>query len=356
MVPALVALIESTVADDSHWEIQAHSNLLRHKALMRLYELEPDQARGLLIKEIKRPGAIIVDPDLLAILPPGPLPEVDDALTKNLEAEHTFTAASLLPRFASPAIYRRVKEVYLQRAGRWDCVTGADLLAYLVRANPAHATQLVEEALDTREKTQCYRTLLGSIAQQYFEPSLEALATARLNDPDGTRHVYFVATGRRKPGSFYGADLRAGTRNGKDEATSCAPIRSPVRTPTEGKPNSKGHSARHSVVRPAGWSPTKNSIACHTCVLPTAWARLAIKKTTVACGLWSLGCPVGTASGASKSDGTASTLLRMRRRKSHSYRKEPRFCGTLGLTYLVSGAQRSRWSVKRWRRLQANWR
>ncbi len=185
MMPALVPLIESTGGDDSPLETSVGGNLRRHKALMRLYELEPDQARGLLIKEIKRPGAIIVDGDLLGILPPGPLPEVDEALARNLEGEGTITAASLLHRFASAAIYGRIKNVYLQEAGRWGCTTAADLLAYLVRANPSDATGLVDEALDMRENTACYRTVLSSIAQRPFAPSLEELVIARLTDPDG---------------------------------------------------------------------------------------------------------------------------------------------------------------------------
>jgi hypothetical protein len=185
MVPVLVDLIDNTSADDSDWKRLAKNNLQRHKALVRLYELEPNQARRLLILEIQRPGAIIVDSDLLAILPPGPFPEVDEALAKNLEGEHTFTAASLLRRFGSPAIYERVKSVYRERAGRWNCATQADLLVYLVRANPSDAVPLVDQALEMRAYTACHRTVLSSVAGPSLGPSLQALVTARLTDPDG---------------------------------------------------------------------------------------------------------------------------------------------------------------------------
>ena len=182
MVPTLLAVIES-IADDSSFGTPGSGNLHRDRALLRLHELQPEQARKLLIEEIQRPGTIIVDADLLAILPPGPLPELDEALAKNLEGEHVFTAASFIERFASPAIYQRIKNVYLQRAGPWDCMTGADLLAYLVRANASDAIPLFTEVLDRRVTVGCHQMWLCRIAKSSFGPSLEALLIARLNDP-----------------------------------------------------------------------------------------------------------------------------------------------------------------------------
>lgn len=166
----------------------AYSPLPLDTALRRVLELAPDEGRSLILAELRRdrPRATL---DSLTLLPDRPIPELDDSLATRLEKSvdnlyDAELAAALVARYGSAAIYDRVRKVYGDKGGSWACDLQASMLAYFVRHHPEEGTQLVNHALDAREHTRCYRTVLSDVARVHMVAELERIAVARLDDED----------------------------------------------------------------------------------------------------------------------------------------------------------------------------
>ena len=155
-------------------------------AFRRVLELAPEEGHALILAELRRerPRATV---DSLTLLPDQAIPELDDSLATRLEESiHDLydaeLAAALVARYGSAAIYDRVRKVYGDKGGSWACDLQASMLAYFVRHDPKKGGQLVKQALDAREHTGCYRTVLSTVARVHMTAELERIAIERLDD------------------------------------------------------------------------------------------------------------------------------------------------------------------------------
>jgi hypothetical protein len=161
---------------------------MRDIALRRIYELAPDEARSIIIKEI-RSGRPRVSAAALEILPEKTLPELDETLAAQLEhlnADDEYDTlgsyATLVERYATDAIFPRVKAAFENRIGKLACAVQTPLLAYFLRVDIAFGLEALKQALAARKDTGCYRSELANVAQLYWHPEMEQLALAHLDD------------------------------------------------------------------------------------------------------------------------------------------------------------------------------
>jgi hypothetical protein len=171
-------------------EVNAYNSLhLSGAALLRWYELEPDEARDVIIQEIMRPKPRYTA-RILGILPDKTLPEVEQSLAENFakqgDAYAAENLASLLHRYATDAVLPQVLPVVDKYVGRWACATQAPILAYLLRVNPDIARPRIEAAVAARGAgySACNRTLLVELAALQQDPVLEEIAARSLDDED----------------------------------------------------------------------------------------------------------------------------------------------------------------------------
>lgn len=187
----------------------------RDVVLKRLYELSPSEGRQLILDEIRQANPR-VGIRALGLLPEKTLPELDGVIASHLEKslprEEEETAESadseeaekqmdasyersattevnsqLVERYASPAVFSRIKAAYTSiDANRWPCIPQAALLAYLLRADAATGKEMVKRAVAARNREQslCYLSVLMDVASRYMCPELEDIAVALLNDAD----------------------------------------------------------------------------------------------------------------------------------------------------------------------------
>jgi hypothetical protein len=158
-------------------------------ALRHWYELNPDEARPALIREVTRPrpryGA-----DVLGILPEETLPEAEQALAEHFVAEPASYAseniASLLHRYATAAVLPQVLPVVDEHVGKWACAVQAPALAYLLRVDPAAAKPRLEAAMAARGDgySACNQSLLLEVGALRPDPLLEEVAIHSLDDDD----------------------------------------------------------------------------------------------------------------------------------------------------------------------------
>jgi hypothetical protein len=172
----------------------AYSSLhLTAVALRRWYEIAPGEARPAILREILRPhprfGATV-----LGILPDKTLPDAENTLYENFAAvaddqgpyEVGGNIASLIQRYATPAILSRMLVVTDRNVGHWACMEQEPVLAYLLGADPVAARPRIEAGIAARggEFTACSHSLLGMVGQLHLDPVLNEIALRTLNDDD----------------------------------------------------------------------------------------------------------------------------------------------------------------------------
>lgn len=182
MLPALRRLIATAPPDAP----SAHDLALR-----RLAQLAPDEARPLILREIRRPraGATLTT---LGSLPDAELPELDDVLAANFEADPSVIRASLVHRYASRAIAPRILASAGNAIGRMPCDEQASILAYFLRVDEATRSSLLDRAMASRA-TGCW-TLLDRIAARRMTPAVQARAIADLDAPDADVVIAAIRT------------------------------------------------------------------------------------------------------------------------------------------------------------------
>ena len=190
MLPLLKRYAESYTDFPEMRDANAYQSLeLSASALKHWYELDPKGARSAFITEINRPRPRF-SAKVLGILADETLPEVDSAVAEHFAASHDLDGssnlASLIARYASDAILPQVTVRLDPRIGKWACAIQDPILAYVLRINPALARPRIEQAIAARGEqfSACNHGLFESIAEIRYDPVLEEIAIASLEDPD----------------------------------------------------------------------------------------------------------------------------------------------------------------------------
>jgi hypothetical protein len=170
-------------------------NPLLAAAVERLYELDTNRTRTLLLDEIRRP-----DPRLpyrtLAMLPDATLPELDATLLDRLRHNGGRPAEELIARYATNSILDPVKDFYAKRDAEMksrvttnpNIATPAcepPLVAYFLRVDPAWGEKVFRQSLAERSYTmgRCWLGIIGQTAVYNSGPMWERVAIDALQDP-----------------------------------------------------------------------------------------------------------------------------------------------------------------------------
>ena len=162
---------------------------IRTVALRRLYELDPEAGRKLILEEIRKPEPR-AGIQALGLLPEKTLPEIDEVLAANLEKARMHydldKICPLIERYATGAILPRVRAALERSHAQWTESIQAALLAYCLRVDPKVGGELLAAALADRGERQpdYYRRLLPAVAALRPDPEVEKVALAALDDPD----------------------------------------------------------------------------------------------------------------------------------------------------------------------------
>jgi len=161
---------------------------LRDMVLRRLYQLDPDEGRRLILEDIKR-AEPRGDTRVLGILPDREIRELDEPLATMLENElgsntgAPGTHLELVERYATAAILPRMKALYEGPLSSWTCV--AALPAYFLRVDPGYGEKALRAGMSGRNREQnCHQRMLESVARLQMSNIVERVAADHLNDPD----------------------------------------------------------------------------------------------------------------------------------------------------------------------------
>jgi hypothetical protein len=157
-------------------------------ALTHWYEIDPAEARPIVIQEILRPKPRF-DAHVLGLLPDKDLPEADEALAEHLRSQPDFEVrsniASLIHRYGTAAIEPEVLGYLDPVLGRGECAVQEALLAYLIKVDPEAARPRVETAVAARSPGNgCYHSVVPEVARLQNHPMLQEIALKGLDDSD----------------------------------------------------------------------------------------------------------------------------------------------------------------------------
>jgi hypothetical protein len=182
--PAMIPVLRDLYANPPSPRIDP---AIEDTALRRLYELAPDEARQILLAEIRHPTKNL-QWSTLAMLPDGALPELNDRLAARAEA-HDLDERLIL-RYATGDIVERVKRAYLQRNADLDrqklphCMS--PLVFYFLKYDPAFGERELRGNLSAAGGwPACYDIgfqFLG-LGRYAMSPALERLAIEYLASP-----------------------------------------------------------------------------------------------------------------------------------------------------------------------------
>ncbi|HEX7721608.1 MAG TPA: hypothetical protein VF397_05580 [Pyrinomonadaceae bacterium] len=152
-------------------------------AVLRIYQLAPDEGRQLILDEIKRPKLRVKIP-ILGLLPDKELPQLEDTIVERAISQDDETADALIARYVSAAALPRVRAGFENRIGELACANQASLISYFRRADQKFGLEMIRRALRSRKHTRCYPNVLTDAAGETITPEFEALAAEYLNDDD----------------------------------------------------------------------------------------------------------------------------------------------------------------------------
>jgi hypothetical protein len=161
--------------------LAADSALVWH----RLYELSPADGGERILREIREPRRRDIGIDVLGLLGEKDAPEIERLALSRLEAGSLDPRDFLLvERYASVRALPRLKTIYaLHASGRFACDPQAALLRYFLRVDPDHGAAALQAALAQRERTGCFKWLLGGVEEAVALPPVEPIAVEALDDP-----------------------------------------------------------------------------------------------------------------------------------------------------------------------------
>jgi hypothetical protein len=172
------------------------------KALQALARLAPDEARPIIIEDIRLDRPVYVPPphvaapnadfDAFTALPDHELPELDAVLRAKLPSEpvdgyRLEMTMRLIDRYATKALLPDVIRIYEKHEGHWQCRTQTAMLRYWIRCDPATGVEALGRALQRSGpgETGCYHRVLTEVLDPaWVDEALPLIVAATTNgDP-----------------------------------------------------------------------------------------------------------------------------------------------------------------------------
>jgi hypothetical protein len=190
-IPAMVAPLEKIARMPD-----TKSQPLRDLVLQCLYDLDPKAAGPVFLEEISHPhldnGMFTVKGETLGLLPDETLPQFDEMLAARLEQKESRTLgldSSLVARYSTDAILKKVKATYESDLGQWDCITEDGFVLYFLRVDPDYGVKRLAVA-----PSFCMTHSLPAVIKMHRWSEVEPGIIARLNGTDLNRAGQAAAT------------------------------------------------------------------------------------------------------------------------------------------------------------------
>jgi hypothetical protein len=180
--PEWLSTLEQIVAGPPNPE-HAANRPNREYALLRLWQLAPEEAQPLMLQEIAKPhGDIGIR--VLQRLPDPTLPQFEKGWLRLTRQDGVADVVyQLIDRYASERILPELQTVYEAHRGEWACIPQTAMLRYFLRTKPDYGLKELSAAMMLRKATGCYQSQLGELGDYARMPQVQKLAVQVLDDP-----------------------------------------------------------------------------------------------------------------------------------------------------------------------------
>jgi hypothetical protein len=156
--------------------------MARDVALKHIFDLEPDEGRALILRDLRDPSAQ-PSMSLIKLLSADELrPIVQQAAARIEKNDARELDYHLLELFGDKSALGEVERVFTDHIGQWACDPQGAMLRYFLGLDPEFGTKMVQTSLAARKVTGCYRMLLQDLGKSL--PKVEQVAIRALDDED----------------------------------------------------------------------------------------------------------------------------------------------------------------------------
>lgn len=155
-------------------------------ALLRYQEYQPEEARVLIMEDIKRPNPFLSGRALTS-LPDENIPQIENLLIRNLKdsLSELEKVIPLIERYATKNVLPEVIE-FCQKEERyqWNCHYKKDVLRCWIKHDRENGVAAVIKAMGLRENQLCYTNLLNDVFLNYYGLDAEKVVIPFLFDEE----------------------------------------------------------------------------------------------------------------------------------------------------------------------------
>lgn len=163
-------------------------------ALQVLAHVAPDEARTLIVADIKRDHSLYLNkakvhfptPIGLDALPVQPIPGLSATFRHRMQdpSEDADLLLPLVDRYGADDLLPDVKRYYQPLIGDLSCEAEGACLRFWIRHEPQSGLGALQKALHARHFTHCYATLLEDVLKDHWNERAEPMVVKDLGDPD----------------------------------------------------------------------------------------------------------------------------------------------------------------------------
>jgi hypothetical protein len=154
-------------------------------ALLRYQEYKPEEARALIIEDIKRSDPFLSG-RVLASLPDESLPQIENLLISHLKGKSDLEKViRLIERYATKNVLPEIIKFYQEGEGfPWNCPYKEGILRCWIKYDRENGIAAVMKAMNMREHQRCYISLLGGVFSDYYGSDVEKVVISFLSDEE----------------------------------------------------------------------------------------------------------------------------------------------------------------------------
>jgi hypothetical protein len=179
--PEMLPILEQFVSGPAA-PYMTDASMARDAALKHIFELDPDEGRSLILRDLRDPKAH-PSLSLVKLLSADELrPIVRQAVERIGKHDAPDLDYHLLELFGDKSALSVAERVFNDHTGQWACDPQDAMLRYFLRLDPEFGVSAVEASLAARKTTGCYRMLLQDLGKAL--PKAQQVAINALDDKD----------------------------------------------------------------------------------------------------------------------------------------------------------------------------
>lgn len=181
------------------WKDKRNGQIEKAAALLKYAKFDAADARQIALSELASSDPNI-DCSGLLFLEDKELPYLSDIFRKNLKSETNWSYLKCIERYGSSDLLADIIQYYEPMKGQLVCDLAEGSLGFIVKHDRSTGLKLVEEAVNLRGNTGCYKDVMLVVLKNYPGEDVLELALKYVNDENEEVSIDAADLASRQPG------------------------------------------------------------------------------------------------------------------------------------------------------------